>query len=331
MQQKSHQSKTRENINRWKADTRRETLFLHKKSCIAFDCFPRSKSTLIGSNIYSNNWDSPISDWDSKASRRKIIARKEDIDQATKVLCIRCPKARFRSYLLSKIVEPHALSILPLFYSDYPEAVRYLCSSIEGVRFTKTLNVYFSTQQVDSARNEILKKINADAVAEKIPVDHRNKITYFLEYAIHAYKKLKTTEILNRLKILHDSNIFLDAHSMSQYSLSTLEFNQYDYVACVDNLNEFSKFYKIQTGYDFILGSSNNSQSNTFITHKEITCPNPDIEYMQARLKENTIPELASILTAGDSLWEHFKLFERDYKIMSEAFNNSSIFKIHQQ
>ena len=318
MSSKHQKNITRENINRWKTKTGRETMFLHKCSGIGFDCFPRSKSTLIGSNIFSNNYNDNNKKQDNRYIRRKIVVSKENINLTKKVLCLRCPEARFRSYLLSKIVNPHATSILSLFYSDYPEFVKYMLVSREGIKCAKSLKTVFEAQKLDSARDSITEKIMESRIVEKVGQHRISHIVYFLEHVVHAYKKMKTKDILKSLKVLDESNIYLDAHSMSQYSLATFDINQYDYILSVDRLEEFAIYYKELTGFDLAYGKENKSQNNTFITHKEEKCEDPNIEYLQARLQENVIPELGSVLNAGESLWQHFKLFEKDYIITSK-------------
>ena len=126
MSDKYNNKMAKELINQWKKKHGRETLFLHKKANIAFDCFPRSKSTLIASNIFFNNYECEKEKWDNRMLKWNLIVDKTNAESIQKVLCIRCPKARFRSYLLSKIVNPHVTSILPLFYSDHPKFVDFI-------------------------------------------------------------------------------------------------------------------------------------------------------------------------------------------------------------
>lgn len=309
----------KKNINLWKSRTGRSTLFFHQKSNIVFDCFPRSKSTLILSNIFSNATGKSTNEW-SQVLRRKYIPSGEDIALSKKVICLRSPRERFRSFLISKIVNPHATSILPLFFLDNPKMVEFLCGNSAGIKFSKSINPLLNNVDNDELSSGLTRLINCSPIFAEVS-NHKKIHTFnFLYYVFNEYLSFNVETILKRLFNIVDKNSLLDQHIMSQSFLSTFQLKEYDYVLSVDNLNSFSVFYKQKTGFEFTFGKKNTSQDNTQYLFSESEIGQESIEKLRLQTSKKITPTLSSIFSPKNT-WEHFKMYEKDYAMMLSCVN----------
>ena len=301
-------------INDWKSKTGRETLFFHPKSNIVFDCFPRSKSTLILSNIHSNTTGESANTW-NQILRARYVASKNNISLSKKVMCIRSPQERFRSFLISKIVNPHATSILPLFFSDSPDLVNFLCGNSSGIKFSKSLNLLLNNASSSKLSTDLHDAVNCSPIFSKANPHQRKDIFYFLNYIFNEYLSFNVETILEKLLTIVDKDPILDQHIMSQSFLSTFQLSDYDNLVSVDNLNSFAVFYKENTGFDFSYGENNTSQKNTQYLFNEYDCGHESIKDLRLKTKSKITPTLKSIFSPKN-LWMHFKIYERDYDLM---------------
>lgn len=309
----------RTQINLWKSATRRHTLFCHRIGNVVFDCFPRSKSTLILSNIYSNNTGKSTNEW-NQALRAQYLPSSEEIKSSKKIICLRSPQERFRSFLMSKIVNPHATSILPLFFTECPEIVKFLCDNSAGIKFSKSLNLLLNN--ADNARlfSELNTYIGSSPIFSKTSAHQRKYVLNFLHFAFNEYLKLDAETILKKLLIIVDKEPFLDPHLMSQSFLATFEPTTYDFVISVDNLHTFSIFYKEQTGFDFNFGKSNTSQKNTQYNFNESEIGHENVKNLRLQAAKKITPSLKSIFSPKNT-WNHFKIYKKDYAL-TQNFTN---------
>ena len=298
-------------INDWKIKTGRQTLFYHKKCNLTFDCFHRSKSTIILSNIFSNNTGKSVNEWE-QSFRSQYFAKGKEMASAKKIICLRSPQPRFRSFLMSKIVKPHATSILPLFYTESEKLVSFLCTDKNGIKFSKSLNSLFKIKSFHELQSHLSDAIYLSPFFAELNEHSKAHVLKFLEFVFSEYTLLDIKKVIERLSIVVDKSPFLDPHLMSQSFMSTFDINDYDYVLSVDNINFFSSQYKQITGFDFKYGESNKSQKNTIYNHKEVNAAGANIKDLQTLLKDRLTPSLESIFTPLIS-WKHFKLYEKDY------------------
>ena len=84
-------------LDEYKSKTGRNTLFVHRNAQLLFDCFPRSKSTLILSNVFRDNTKFGIGEW--KQPLRKLLhPTADEVQNLPKVACFRSPKADLKVF-----------------------------------------------------------------------------------------------------------------------------------------------------------------------------------------------------------------------------------------
>ena len=308
-------------INDWKIKTGRQTLFYHKKCDLTFDCFHRSKITIILSNIFSNNTGKSVNEW-NQSLRSQYCAKRNEVASAKKVICLRSPQPRFRSFLMSKIVNPHLTSILPLFYTESETIVRFFCTDKSGINFSKSLNSLFRIESFPELKAHLSDAIYLSPIFATLNAHRKAQILKFFEFIFSEYLVLDIKKVIERLFSIVDKSPFLDPHLMSQSFMSTYSINDYDYILSVDNIEFFSSQYKQITGFDFKHGEANKSQKNTIYDYKDVNASGANIKDLQNLLKEKFTPSLESIFTPHIS-WKHFNLYENDYLNASKAKTNT--------
>ena len=304
-------------LDEYKSKTGRNTLFVHRNAQLLFDCFPRSKSTLILSNVFRDNTKFGIGDW--KQPLRKLLhPTADEVQNLPKVACFRSPKSRFKSFLLSKIVNPHCTSILPLFHSKSPSIVEYLCCSRDGMSVAKRLNPIFKL--ADSRKIKEKVDVILQGSGSKVIADPLNLPMFceFLDYVIANYKDLRVKDILKNLAQFVDRAPFMDSHYLSQVFLCSYDIHDYQKVTFVDDLELFSRRYKAWTGCNLEWGGKINCQPNSFYDRPSISMEDSRVATLQLCINSGYAPSLDAIFD-DETADLHRQIYRKDY-LVEEAF-----------
>ena len=282
-----------------------QTVFAHEKSLSLIECFPRSGSTVVVSNLAQHclNRKTSYSELNINSIRYELDPKKSIHQYKNFGLLVREPVDRFESFFVSKICKGEPKSVMAVLALIDQELYQLL--SVNNLKFVKKMKPYFQSLSPS--------------------LDLLNQYLH-PSFSIHATKihalnlRLMDFNIKSFVQLILDKAIPPDIHLIPQSTLKKYQLCSYTNLFRLCNFEQFTDWYSRTTGDTFSL-SYNSTQPNNRLLFKKVDVSSfATVAEVRHLLHQNLSPAKYALIT--DEIRDKIiSIYSGDHSLFQMCFN----------
>ena len=282
-----------------------KTVFAHERSLSLIECFPRSGSSVILSNLAQHclNQKTSYKTVNINSMRHELYPKKPIHEYKNFGLLVREPVDRFESFFISKICKGEPKSIMAVLALIDFELFELL--SVTNLPIVKKLKPYFQSL---SPTIDLLNHYLHPSFA-------------MLGTKIHSLNlRLMDFEIKTFVQLILDNAIPPDIHLIPQSTLKKYQLCSYTNLFRLCNFEQFSDWYSNTTG-DSFCHSYNSTQPNNRLLFKKVNISSSATVAEVRHLLNQTLSPAKYALITDEIRDEIINIYSGDFSLFQMCFN----------